>query len=470
MASISTLGIGSGLDLTTILDSLETAEKIPLTLISDQQTSYTAKLSAYGTLKSALEKFQTATDTLASADTFSAATATSSSSAFSATTGSDAVAGKYTISVSTLATAQTLTSASKTDKTTAIASSASTITIQQDNGDDAVTIDLTAANSSLTGIRDAINAADAGVTASIIQVSSGSYVLSVTSDDTGVDNAMSISVSGDSTLQSFLGYDASASSNGMTESVEAVNAELTVNNVAIESSSNSLTEVIQGITLELSDVTSGNQTLTVTKDTSEALDAITEWVDAYNTLQDSFSSLTKYTAVDAGTDEQDSSNGALLGDSTLRTIQTQLKSLLTNASSSSTFKSLSQIGITTDTGTGQLELDSDALEEALASDADGIKEMIIGDGSTTGIATTMSTRLTGWLADDGILQAATDGVSSTLNDLTDQYNAMSTRIDNIVARYKAQFTQLDVLISQLNTTSDYLTQQFSSSDSSSSSS
>ncbi|MGK3136981.1 flagellar filament capping protein FliD [Pantoea trifolii] len=473
MASISTLGIGSGLDLSTILDNLTTAEKASLTPISNQQTAYTAKLSAYATLKSSLSTFQTANTKLNDADLFTATSATSSSSAFSATTTGSVAAGKYTISVTQLAQAQTLTSAVQTSNSTALGDSSATsrsmsITLKDGTSK---SITLTADQTSLTGMRDAINGADAGVTASIIKVGDGSYRLSLTSSETGRDNAVSkIAVTGDDTLQAIVGYDSTANTNPMTQSVAAQNAKLTVNNVEIENSSNVISDALEGITLNLNDTTSSNQTLTIAKDTTKANSAISSWVDAYNTLLDQFSTLTKYTAVDVGADAQDTSNGALLGDSTLRTIQTQLKSMLTNAQSSSTYKSLAQIGITTDPTTGSLELDSDKLETALSSDADGVKEMIVGDGKTTGITTTIATNLTGWLSSTGIVQAATDGVSKTLNDLTDQYNTMSTRIDNMVARYKTQFTQLDVLMSSLNQTSSYLTQQFESSSSSSSSS
>ncbi|EXU76269.1 flagellar filament capping protein FliD [Erwinia mallotivora] len=469
MTTISTLGIGSGLDLSTILDNLESSEKLTLKPITTQQSSYTAKLSAYGTLKSALTTFQTANTTLNNADLFSSTKATSSTSSVTATTTSGAIAGKYSISVTQLATAQTLTSGVQTTNSTAIASSDSTISIKKADGSAAVNISLTAANSSLTGIRDAINKADAGITASIIKAGDGSYRLSMTSNDTGSDNAMTIAVTGDSTLQSFMAYDGSSSSN-MTQSVAAQNAKLTVNNVAIENSSNTISDALEGITLNLSDVTSGNQTLTITKDTSGASSAITDWVKAYNTLQDQFASLTKYTSVDAGSDAQDSSNGALVGDGTLRAIQSQLKGLLTNAASSSTYKSLSQIGITTDPTSGELSVDSTTLDSALSKDADGVKAMIIGDGKTTGVATTVASNLTSWLSKTGIVQAATDGVSKTLNNLTEQYNKQSTRIDDMVARYKTQFTQLDVLMNKLNTTSSYLTTQFSTSSSSSSSS
>lgn len=465
MASISTLGIGSGLDLSTILTKTETAEKAALTPISTQQTAFTAKLSAYSTMKSALTTFQTANTKLNDADLFSSTKTSSTSTAFSATTSAGAVAGKYTIAVTQLASAQTLTSAVQSSNTTALASADSTISIKLAGSSKAIDVTVTAANSSLNGIRDAINKASTGVTASVIKTGDGSYRLSLTSDKTGTDNSATLSVTGDSTLQSMLNYDGTSSSN-MTESVAAKNALLKVNNVDIESSSNSISDALEGITLNLTVETSGTQTLTITKDTSSASSIIAAWATAYNTLQDSLNALTKYTAVDAGTAAQDTTNGALLGDSTLRTIQSQMKDMLTNTASTSTYKTLSQIGITTDPTTGQLKTDQTKLDAALAKDPDGIKAMIIGDGKTTGITTTLDTNLTSWLSSKGSIQAATDGVSKTLNNLTAQYNKISDRIDDTIARLKTQFTALDVMISKLNSTSDYLTTQFSTSTSS----
>ncbi|MEK0010606.1 flagellar filament capping protein FliD [Escherichia albertii] len=465
MASISSLGVGSGLDLSSILDSLTAAQKATLTPISNQQSSFTAKLSAYGTLKSALTTFQTANTALSKADLFSATSTTSSTTAFSATTAGNAIAGKYTISVTHLAQAQTLTTSTTRDDTkTAIAASDSKLTIQQGGNKDPITIDISAANSSLSAIRDAINNAKAGVSASIINVGNSEYRLSVTSNDTGLDNAMTLSVSGDDALQSFMSY--GASGNGMEVSVVAQNAQLTVNNVAIENSSNTISDALENITLNLNDVTTGNQTLTITQDTAKAQSAIKDWVNAYNSLIDNFSSLTKYTAVDAGSDSQSSDNSALPGDSTLRTIQTQLKSMLSNTVSSSNYKTLAQMGITTDPSNGKLELDADKLTAALKKDASGVGALIVGDGKKTGITTTIGVNLTSWLSTTGIIKAATDGVSKTLNKLTKDYNAASDRIDAQVARYKEQFTQLDVLMTSLNSTSSYLTQQFENNSSS----
>ena len=279
---------------------------------------------------------------------------------------------------------------------------------------------------------------------------------------------MTLSVSGDSALQNFMGYNGTKgdTSNGMTESVTAQNAELTVNNVAIVNSSNTISDALEDITLNLNDVTSGNQTLTITQDTTKAQAAVKAWVTAYNALQDTFSSLTKYTAVDVGSDSQDTSNGALIGDTTLRTIQTQLKSALSNTLSSSAYKTLAQIGVTSDPSTGQLNVDDDKLSAALKKDSSGVGALIVGDGKKTGITTT-GNNLTSWLSSTGIIQAAKDGVSKTLNKLTKDYNAASDLIDVKVARYKDQFTQLDVLMTSLNNTSSYLTQQFESTSSSS---
>lgn len=470
MASISNLGVGSGLPLSTMLDSLTTAEKASLTPISKQQSAYTSKLSAYATLKSSLTTFQTANTKLNSADLFTATTANSSSTAFSATTsGSSTVAGKYAINVTQLAQAQVLTSAVQSSNTAAlgdssVASRSIAITLKDGTSK---SVALSADQTSLTGMRDAINGANAGITASIIKVSDGSFRLSMSANKTGSDNAVAtIAVTGDSTLQGIVGFDASASSNVMTESVKAQNAQLTVNNVPIENSSNQISDALEGITLNLTAQTAGSQTLTITKDTSKASSAVSAWVDAYNTLLDQFNTLTKFTKVDTNSDAQDSSNGALLGDSTLRTIETQLKSMLTNAQSTSTFKSLSQIGVNTDPTTGSLKLDSTKLSSALDKDAAGVKAMIVGDGKT-GIAAKIDSKLTDWLASKGIVQAATDGVSKTLNTLTALYNTTSDRIDADIARYKTQFTQLDMAISKLNSTSTYLTQQFDTSSSSS---
>jgi flagellar hook-associated protein 2 len=462
MTGISSLGVGSGMKLSDTLTALSSAEKQALVPISKQQSAATAKLSAYGTLKTAIQAFQTANTKLKDAALYTATSTTASSTAFSADTNGKALTGKYTIAVDHLAQSQTLTSAAKTDIKAAIGSDDASRTLKFVTAEGKEkSITLTKDQTSLSAIRDTINKSDAGISASLIKVSSTEYRLSLTSTATGTDHALkSLSVTGDDTLHSFIGFDAADKDHsGMTQSVEAQNASLTVNNVAIVSSSNTITDAVEGITLKLNDQTSGNQTLTVSSDTNKAKTAITEWVTAYNSLQDTMASLTKYTAVDAGADP-DSKNGALLGDGTLRNIQTQLKSILANASGSAVYKTLSQAGITTDPTNGQLKLDATKLANALQVKPEAIRDMYTGDGKKTGVTTVLDTTLSTFLSSKGVLQGATDTISKKLNQLTEQYNTASKRIDDKIARYKTQFTNLDKMVSVLNNTSNYLTQQF----------
>jgi flagellar hook-associated protein 2 len=461
MAGVSTLGIGSGLKLSDILDSLTTAEKQVLAPVSKQQTAATAKLSAYGTLKTAVQGFQTANAKLQEAGLYTQTTTSSTTSAFSADSSGGAVAGKYSISVTRLAQAQTLTSAAQQDVKSPVGGAAAsrTLKILSEEGKE-TRIELTQDQTSLTALRDSINKANAGVSASIIRVSDASYRLSLTATQTGTGHAVKgISVEGDDTLQAFIGFDPAASASGLTQNVAAQNASLTINNVNIESSSNVISDAVEGITLKLNDVTSGNQTLSVVSDSSKAKTAISDWVNAYNSLQDTMASLTKYTPVDAGKD-QDTKNGALLGDSTLRIIQTQLKGILANGSGSAIYKTLTQAGITSDPTSGKLKLDGDKLTSALSVKPEAIRDIFVGDGKKSGVATGMANSLGAILNSKGALQSATDTISKKLNQLTDQYNRASKNIDATIARYKTQFTNLDMMMSKLNNTSSYLTQQF----------
>lgn len=472
--TISSLGIGSGLQLSDLLDNLTTAEKARLTPITTAQTSYSAKLTAYGTLQSSLQAFADATSALNSADVYASTTATSNNtSAFTATTAAGAAAGKYTVNVTQLAQAQVLVSGTATDSKTALGETSTsgtrTLSITQGDGKP-VTISLTDAQTSLAGMRDAINGADAGVTASILKVSDGSYQLIVSADDTGTDSQMTLSVTGDDTLNAFIGYDSASNTGGMTQNVEAKNAQLSVNGISLERQSNEVTDAPEGITLNLLATTDSAATLTVKKDTSDASTKIQAFVTAYNALQSTFTNLTKYTAVDSNTDTQDTSNGALLGDSALRTIQTKLKTAVTSAFNSNGISSLASIGITTDPDTGNLEVDSDKLDTALANSTSDVKTMLLGDGKTTGVITKINNLNVSFLdSDTGAIATAKTAVNTTLKSLTEQYNKVNDSITATIARYKTQFTALDVSIQKLNSTADYLTQQFEAMSTSSSS-
>ncbi|MFS7358511.1 flagellar filament capping protein FliD [Rahnella inusitata] len=475
MATISSLGIGSGLDLNTLLANLTTAEKARLTPISAAQSSYSAKLTAYGTLQSKLQTFADAAAALSSSNTYGATTATSNNTAaFSATTSAGAAAGKYSISVTSLATSQSLISKTQTSNTAALGATTTgnsrTLTISQGDGSKPLSINLTDSQTSLTGVRDAINKAGGGVTASIVKITDSSYKLVLSANKTGTDSEMTVSVTGDDQLNNIIGYDSSTESGAMTENAEAANAKLTFNGIDLERQSNTISDAQDGITLSLSGTTTSATTLTVAKDINTATTAIQTFVDSYNALQDTFSSLTKFTATATNSDTADTTNGALLGDSALRTIQTRLKSALGAASGSGTITSLSNIGITTDPDTGKLEIDSAKLKTALTDNTSSVQTMMVGDGKTTGVMTNITNLNSGFLnASTGTIANAETAVNATLKTLTTQYNKVNDSINTTIARYKTQFTALDVAIQKLNSTADYLTKQFDAMTTSSSS-
>ncbi|WP_315710353.1 flagellar filament capping protein FliD [Brenneria uluponensis] len=476
---ISSLGVGSGLDLSSLLDSLQEVEDQKLTAITTKQTSYEAKITAYGTLQSALETYATATEALTDSSLYTVRK-TSTNTAFTSTATSSAATGSYSIDVTQLAKAQTLASGTQSSKTTELGTtglSDRTLTIQVGSGT-AVDISLTDDQTTLAGIASAINSAGAGVTASIVQSGDSSYQLTITSDTTGSSSTMTIS-SNDSALNDILGYDSSTSTGAMTETVTAQNAKLTANGISIERSSNTITDVpAEGITLTLSAVSTSSENLVVSKSITDTVSAISDWVDAYNTLLTSFSTLSAYTSVSAGESQSDD-NGALVGDSVLRSVKTQLKSLLSHAQSSDTYKVISELGISlgassTDSTTGQtitgkLTLDDETLINALTENSSAVSDFFVGDGKSTGLATEMLSTVNSFTEDDGIISSAEDSVQTLVDKLSKQYTSVQSSIDSTMARYKAQFVQLDVLVSELNSTSDYLTSAFDQLSSSSSS-
>lgn len=470
MASFTSLGVGSNLPLDTLLSNLTIAEKGRLTPITQQQSSFSARLTAFGTLKSSLEKFQTANATLNDANLFKSTTAVSNSTDLTVSTTAGAAAGTYKINVTELAQAQSIRTTSGVSDTKAAQgddSATRTLVIKQDGKEKPVEIKLTKEQTSLEGIRDAINNANGGVSASIVKVKENDYQLVLTSSETGISNKMSISVSGDEKLNQFISFNnPDVTGNNVEQIVEAKDAELTVNGINIVRSSNTITDAPQGVTLNLTKKVS-DITVTVSKSNDKSTAAIKGWVDAYNSLVDTIGALTKYTAVDAGAEAQSTTNGALLGDGAVRTIQTGIRGQFSAGVISGNFQTLTQMGITQDATTGKLKIDDDKLKKALNDNSVDVQQLLVGDGKETGITTKIATLVKGYLADDGIIDSAQDSINSTLKKLTKQYLSVSASIDDTIARYQKQFTQLDTMMSKLNNTSSYLSSQFEAMSSSS---
>lgn len=462
MASISSLGAGTNLGLSTLYDNLQTAEQTKLTPITTQQTSYKAKLTAWNVVQASLTKLQTASDALKNTSAIAQAKVSTTNSAFSATLSTSATAGTYSVEVSSLAASQSLLSPKVASKDTDLGDSSMssrTITITQPGQKDPLTVTLASDKTSLSDVRDAINAKQGSVTASIIKADDNSYYLALTSRDSGTTNKMTVTTD-DAELAKFVSYDPAGSSNVMTEQVAASDAVVKINGIEITRSSNTITDAPEGVTLNLTKTNKGSpETLTVVKDNQPMLDAVQAFVDAYNSLQTTIGNQTKYTKVDQGNSAQDTSNGDLLGDGTLRSIQTQLRSKLSASQGSGDLATLSQLGITQDI-TGKLTVDSTKLNKALTEKSADVISFLSGDGKTTGFATETSNLLKSILGTDGSVKNATDGINKTLKQLSDQYDRVNDQITATMARYKTQFTSLSQLVSQMDSTGSYLTQQF----------
>lgn len=472
MATISSLGVGANLDLASLLTQLQAEESKPLVALQAQAKSYTSKLSAYGTIQSALATLQTAAKKLGDPTLFQSATGTPTVSGILSASATDvSAAGNYTIDVTQLAQAQTVITAGQANSKTPIGNGKITIdfgaitggtidpatgkytgaTFTADASQPAKSITIDPTNNTLEGIRNAINGANAGVTATIVNDGSGSpNRLVLSSTQTGEKSSMRISVDGDAALQNLLNNDPAGTQN-LKQTAAAQNAKLNVNGIDITSASNTVKEAIQGATLTL--VNTGKTGLSMKENTAGVKTAINDFVKAYNALQSSAKTLTAY-------DADTKTAAALVGDSTLRNLQTRIRQALTTpqAGGANDMKVLTEIGVGLQKD-GTLAVDSDKLDKALANNLKGVANLFSsGTGSTAGYGKQIDA-----LVDDvtkGALKVASDGMTSTIKGLDTQYDAMQLRVDATVARYRAQFNQLDVLMSKLNSTKTYVAQQF----------
>ena len=378
--------VTSGLDVNALVSQLMTVEQQPIAKLDKQEASYQAKLSAFGSIKGAVASFQSTMRALSNASSFQTVTATSSdSSMVSATALTSALPGSYSLEVTSLAQSQKLVAAGQSSVSTAIGTGATTtlsfdfgtITGALTNGKyDAgatfntagggvKTVTLDSSNNSLQGMRDAINAAGIGVTASIINDGSASpYRLVLSSNNMGAANSLKISAVGDAAVSGLLANDPTAGAatgalgQNLSESVTAHNADLKVNGIAISKTSNTVSDVISGVTLNLSKLTTTPITLTVAQDTAAAGKAVNDFVAAYNELSKTLTDLSSYNAA--------TKKGATLqGDATIRNLQTKLRDIL-NTPGAGALTSLSQIGVTFQRD-GSLAVNSSKLNSAVQS-------------------------------------------------------------------------------------------------------
>lgn len=351
-------GIGSGLDVNGIVSQIMALERRPLSLLDNRENQQKAQLSAFGSIKSALSTFQETLKKLSDPLKLSATTASLADSSLAAVSASgNAVPGSYEIEIKSLAQAHKLKSENFTSNSDIVGSGTLTIQFGTYNGDGSYTAnvdkpDQTIAigtnETTLAGVRSAINNANAGVTASIVNDGSGSRLV-IASQDGGTSNALRITVSDDdgnhtdNTGLSRLAFDASTGGvSNLSETMAARSASLVIDGIPITKSTNTITDAIEGVTLNLQKTNEGSTTLlTVAQDTESIKKTVQSFVDGFNALNKTISDLTRF-------DPNNRQGAALTGDSIARTIQSRMMTVFNTPPSVANggLNHLSEIGIT----------------------------------------------------------------------------------------------------------------------------
>lgn len=440
MATVTSLGSGSGLDLEGLVTNLMNAERAPLIALQKQEASYNSTISAFGSLKSKLSELQTAANGLKPSigqtaldkfASFSTTIADSTIATATATTG--AVKGNYALTVSKLALPQNSISTAPPAVLPTIGDTLSfSFASNAATRDKTITIDST--NNSLAGLRNAINDAKIGVSATIVNGKDGAQL--ILTGEEGVANGFTLTGTG-GLATAFVGKQPSQ------------DAEFTINGIAATSSSNKVTGTLDGVTLNLAK--EGSSTFAVTQDnTTNLTTALNTFIQAFNdasTLMKSQGAYNQTTKV----------AGVLQGNGTLRSAQEALRSLVFNTTSggTSSYQRLSDIGITV-ASDGTLNLDSSKLSNALSVDASGVAKVV------SSVGTAYSKRLENFVGVSGSIQTATDSANKLLKSYSAREASLQLHLNTIEAQYRKRFTALDTLIAGMKQTSSYLAQQLAS--------
>lgn len=449
MATISSPGIGSGLDVSSIITQLMAIERQPLKNLETAETKIQSQISEVGKIKSALSKFRDLAAKLASTDFWKTTTGTSSNSAVSITTSSTASPAQFEVSVGTLAKAQTIAAPAVASSTATLGSG--TLTIQRAGGGDPFDVTIEATDT-LAGIRDKINAAGAGITASILNDASGARLV-MRANATGTDNAFTTTVSG--TGLDGLAFDHVSQTGGATPAQAATNATATINNLPVSSQSNTLTDVLDGVTLTLNAETAAPVTVDVKSDKDALKKTLTDFAAAYTDLARLITAGTKY-------DAASKKAGPLQGDSAIVGLQTQLRAMVGASSGASTvFSRLSDIGMEMQQD-GSLTVNSTKLDKAL-SNLGEIRALFsnssLTDPSLDGFGKRFRVVASNILGIDGSLTSRTDGLNEKLKRNQKQQDRLEERLAQTQKRLEKQYTALDTQLGRLNGLSSYVTQQ-----------
>ncbi len=471
VGNISSAGLGSGLDVNSIVSSMMALEARPLDMLKTQASSINTKISTFGKLQSLFSALRDKANGLSSATTWNATTATASdTSAVKVSTGPTSAAGNYAVNVQKLAASQSVVGGAVASASAELSMGELTIELGSWTGDpisgfapksggSPVVVSIAEGETSLTAIRDKINSAGAGVVASIVNDASGAR-LAIRSKETGEESAFRISAvetfdDGVATSGlSMLSFDLAGGASQMTRTKAAANALVQINGIDVTSASNTLSDVVDGLTMTLTKETTSPIDVTVAADTASIKTKITEFITAYNELSTYLRSQTSYNA-DSG------SGGPLQGDSSAVGLQNQLRGVLNAANTSSTtWSRLSDVGITMGKD-GKLSADATRLDNAL-NNLPELRKLLATDGddeASTGFLRRYKEMADAALSSSGTFYSRTQSLQDQLRRNTARQDDLQRRLDLVESRMRKQYQALDATMATLNGLSGYVSQQ-----------
>jgi flagellar hook-associated protein 2 len=435
--------VGSGLDIESIVSQLMTLERQPLRSLEQRESRFQTQLSAFGQLKGALSSFQDAMKELSSLDKFRVYdSASSDEDVLTATADSSAAAGSYTLQIDRLAQNHKQATAEFADTDTFGGTAGDSLTLTV--GSESLAVDLSAAQT-LSEIRDAINDAsdNPGVTATILNTGAGTQRLILTADESGYDNRVQVGYGGSLDSASFGLATLNQDPDGVAlADLTQLDAAYSVDGIALTAASNKVADVIDGITLEFKQV--GSAELNLSRDTEKITEAAKAFTDAYNELQGTFTRLR---------------NGQLQGDSSILSIQRQLRAVINNppAGLTGSFNALTNVGITTDAKTGELVFNESDFTTALDTDFASVSELFANDDQ--GYAFRFEAVADSLLETDGLIDNREDGLNDRIDRLQAEQLDMEYQLELREKALRSQYAALDALVGRLNQTSSFLFQQ-----------
>jgi flagellar hook-associated protein 2 len=474
MATISSAGIGSGLDIESLVSKLVAAERTPITQLTKRTEGLRTELSIFGKVQSALSTLRDAASKLTAPATWGGTLATSSdTSSVTVSAGAGASIGNVTVDVKQLASAQTLVSGTPyANSTTTVGQGSLTITLgawattKDANGNitsydgftdkagaTPVTINIGPGQDTLAGIRDAINGANAGVTASIVNDATGAR-LTLRSTATGEVNGFRIDAGGG---LADLGYDPRVGVTSLIQTLPAQNARALINGIDVSSESNTLKEAIDGLNITLLKTTTIPASLAVGQDKESIKKIISDFTTAYNAVNALLREQTKY-------DSGSKTAGALQGDSTAVGLQNQLRSIIggTTTLAGSAMSRLAEIGLEPGSD-GNIKSSETKLNTALGN-LDSLKQLFMGLDSggvsgNDGFAQRIRSYIDGALSTDGRITSRQAGIQKQIDSNNKRADKLEDHAAQTEARLRARYSALDTQMSKLNGLSNYVSQQ-----------